>query len=500
VWGLVLLALLAVGGVTLLAVNEDDGDSSSLVAFSEPPRVSASEGYLEEHLTASEQVITAGTEKGRGRSYNGEFIGPTLVLEPGDDLGIELENNTAEPTNLHFHGFHVSPRQHSDQVVDVKVLPGESFPYRVHIPDGHDEGTYWYHSHMHHHTEDQVFGGMAGVALIGTPAVPAWIEDYEDRVLALKDFEFQDGEMARDFNSTKTTRTINGLVNPEIEGAPNSIELWRLANISAGAFYKVELEGHQLFVIGEDGNFQTEMWPTDSLVLPPGRRYDVLVQFGDAGTYELKTLKYRIAPDREFPESTLATVSVSGDPVEQESLKMQQKLMSERVPPVTGPSRRKVLTQDEEEGKFFLINGKAFSPKRIDDWVKLGTVEEWTFVNATTEEHPIHIHQNPFWVVAENGSPIVPTGKQDVVIVPTKERVANGWRNGSVTLRVPFKDFPGKFVYHCHILFHEDHGMMGVINASKSGKKQRGAKGKRGGASSPPTPPAGHTHPLGHTH
>ena len=101
-----------------------------------------------------------------------------------------------------------------------------------------------------------------------------------------------------------------------------------------------------------------------------------------------------------------------------------------------------------------MIDDKRFDPGRVDQTVRLGTTEEWVIRNASDQVHPFHIHVNPFQVVAVNDQPIAARGYEDTVNLP---------RLGSVTIRTRFLDFPGKFVYHCHILMHEDGGMMAVV-------------------------------------
>lgn len=102
----------------------------------------------------------------------------------------------------------------------------------------------------------------------------------------------------------------------------------------------------------------------------------------------------------------------------------------------------------------YLIDGRIFDENRIDQRVKLGALEEWELVNTSEEWHPFHIHINDFQVVAVNGDPSTAHGYDDTVMIPP---------NGSVTMRTRFLDYPGKFVYHCHFLYHEDHSMMGVV-------------------------------------
>ena len=101
-----------------------------------------------------------------------------------------------------------------------------------------------------------------------------------------------------------------------------------------------------------------------------------------------------------------------------------------------------------------MIDGKQFDPNRVDQQVKLGTMEEWTIRNDTEELHPFHIHINDFQVMSINGEPYEAHSLQDTIPLPI---------HGEVVIRIPFRDYTGKFVYHCHILNHEDNGMMGIV-------------------------------------
>jgi FtsP/CotA-like multicopper oxidase with cupredoxin domain len=478
--GALFLLLAAVGIGALVAGGEENEQESVLIPFSEPPRITPNGQVV--NLTAAETKFIAGGRYVSGRGYNGQFVGPTLVLKPEETLKLHLRNDLREMTNLHYHGFHVSPKAPSDQVIEIMVQPHETYDYQVAIPADHDQGTFWYHSHNHHTSEGQVFGGMSGAALIGTPPVPPPVQLANDRLIALKDFytnskgeiplkQCEGSEAAPeciDSDYKGTTRTVNGLVNPLITAAPGQIELWRLANIGADIFYDVQLENTPFWVLTEDGNAENELWPAKHLVLPPGKRYDVLVQFGGPRTYKLKTLEYNTGPDGdEYPEATLATVNVNGPREKTPSLAELTDRSPVALPQPTGPPKVKRLTE-EPKTNTFMINKKVFEPGRIDDYVPLGAVEDWVFINETKEQHPIHLHQDDFWVIERAGRPVTPKGQQDTVIVYPGEEVK---------IRIQFTDFTGKFVYHCHILAHEDRGMMAVVDVYPPG-------GKRGGASS----------------
>ena len=150
---------------------------------------------------------------------------------------------------------------------------------------------------------------------------------------------------------------------------------------------------------------------------------------------------------------TVATVEVAGPPMDPQPL--PTKLID--LPDLANADiaqRRTIVFQEGFDGKPFSIDGAQFDANVVNTTVKLGTVEEWVLQNASDEWHPFHIHVDDFQVMAVNGEPFPYVNRQDTVALPPK---------GSVTMRIPFVDFPGKFVYHCHILSHEDFGMMAVI-------------------------------------
>ncbi len=118
-----------------------------------------------------------------------------------------------------------------------------------------------------------------------------------------------------------------------------------------------------------------------------------------------------------------------------------------------GDKKRTLVFSYIDEESRYMINNVVFDPNRVDQLVHLGDIEEWTLKSMDDDEHPFHIHVNDFQVMSVNGQPYYAHGLQDTVLIPP---------HGEVVIRIPFKDFDGKFVYHCHILFHEDGGMMGV--------------------------------------
>ncbi len=426
--------------------------------FVQPEELRSRDGVLEVEFESREREVEISGRKVRGTVYNDAFVGPTLRLAPGDSLRLRLKNGLEQHTNIHYHGLHVSPSGNSDNIF-LMIHPGDSFDYVVNIPEDHDVGTFWYHSHAHLDSEGQVFGGLSGVLIVEglEQRLPEAYRDITQHVFALKDLQVEDGTiLAANIDSdAPTVRTVNGLVEPKLSMRPGETQLWRLANIGADIYYDVGFAAQPFVVIAEDGNPVEQPWTAYGLIMPPGKRFDVIVRAPrEPGSYLLETSSYDQGGDR-YPRATLVKVEVAGKLVK-------------GLPPITEgfasseatgadqeiAVRREWVFSEDEATNVFYINGKVFDMDRVDVRPKLGTVEEWTLRNATDEQHPFHIHVNDFRVLSVNGVPYDALGEQDTVVLPP---------GGEVRIRIAFLDFSGKFVFHCHILAHENGGMMAVV-------------------------------------
>jgi FtsP/CotA-like multicopper oxidase with cupredoxin domain len=457
--------VLALGFLSSPACDGDDPARKTThfqlrLPFAEPEVIVSQNGVLTGTITSAPTRLMISGAEVNGESYNGTFVGPTLQLEPGDRIMISLENGLRQMTNIHFHGFHVSPSGMSDNVLR-HVGVGDTAAYVIDVPATHDQGLFWYHSHMHMDSESQVFQGLSAAIRIGDVrrVLPERFRNVPRRLLALKDLQVENGAIvaANIDSNAPTTRTVNGLVEPEIEIAPGVTELWQIANISADIFYDVEIEGLTFTVVGEDGNPVEATFEERHLVMPPGKRFEALVTFAEAGEVVFKTRHYDQQGD-VYPETALAHVIVSGGtpltPIEPLAAGTAVSPPNNLLDRPVVAQRTWTFTEDDAAGNFF-INDREFDENRVDVSPKLGTVEEWTLVNATTEQHPFHIHVNDFKVISVGGQPYSAKGEQDTVIL---------YPMSPVVIRAPFDDFTGKFVFHCHILNHEDSGMMALVD------------------------------------
>ncbi len=467
-------ALAGRGPARLLTSPASSRDLHQVVAgrpsgWSEPVTHVSSDGLLATQLRVREMRARIGTALTRAWTYDGVYPGPTLEFRPGDRLSVELLNDSNEITNLHTHGLHVSPNSPSDNVL-LAIAPGSSYQYQYDIPGDHPAGTFWYHAHYHPLTDEQVFGGLFGALVIrGELDNLPGVAQRPERMLVLSQIEVQDGAIVDGAKSSlsKQVTLVNGQYQPTLGIAPGEIQRWRILNASS-VFYRLRLDGHLLHTIAIDGNPLAATEPTDVLELVPGGRADVLVQAGPRSQYEFRSLSwkdfgiYYTTGMTPVPQTLVRVVS-DGKPV-QDPVGLPTTLLPFKDLRNVPVDRRRVFQISEQEprgtgqlDKFsYYVNGRQYvhGTNPIGATMLLGTTEEWEFVNLTYEPHPLHIHVNPFQVVAVNGAPSNELRYRDTAKLPPF---------GTLTIRHQFLDFTGLFVWHCHILFHEDNGMMQLV-------------------------------------
>ncbi len=435
-----------------------------------PGVIKSEDGLLDVVLPLAEGTVEVAGRRARLFAYGGRVPGPRLELRPGDTLRLRLENRLREPTNLHFHGLHVSPAGNSDNVF-LEIPPGEAFDYEVRIPKDHPAGTFWYHPHRHGLVARQVFAGAAGLLVVRgeLDEVPE-VARAREAFLVLKDFALEGGRvpppgrMELAAGREGPILTVNGRVRERLVVERGGLLRLRLLNASASRFWRLRLDDHPLFLIATDGGSLAEPVELGELLLAPGERAEVLVR-GDRepGRYLLRALPYDRGGPRGMgmmglfrPQSsaTIAELVYQGEA--RPALPLPAKLLPVEPLPAPVRVRRFILGHAMRPGRgmVFVINGQTFDPARVDVAARLDEVEEWELVNLGVMDHPFHLHTNPFQVVSVNGRPYPYLAWKDVVNLRPNERVR---------FRVRYRDFTGRAVYHCHILDHEDLGMMGVI-------------------------------------
>jgi FtsP/CotA-like multicopper oxidase with cupredoxin domain len=457
----------AVGCLTACESSNDDFGS-----FREPDEIASANGELRATFTVAEHTVEVANRRVRTIVYNGEWMPPLLRVRPGDTIYLDLINQSGEPTNEHYHGLNVSPRINPDATVSdnvlIRVEPGTQVSYRVSVPADHNPGLYWYHSHLHGISESQVMGGLSGGLIVDGVLDPfPELAGIRERVMLLKDIQItRDGFLPDNIDpGGETNRTINGLTEPTIELPSGELQFWRFANIGADMYYRLVLDGHVFYELARDGNRHNQLIEMSEILLPPGARSEVLVRGRDEmGDHTLRTLAFDTGPVGDsYTEATLAHVITRNRASVSLPLPTALPVVEDlRTLPII---RQRTVTFLDGPGNIFYMDSGAgpmqFDPNRVDSTITAGTVEEWTVLNASGELHAFHIHQIDFQVTEIDGVPQPFVGHQDTVNVPYQQ---DGGPPGQVKLIMDFRNpnIVGKFVYHCHILEHEDGGMMSI--------------------------------------
>ncbi|MGY4844212.1 multicopper oxidase family protein [Kocuria sp. MNB10] len=449
----------------------------------QPEVLSSRDGALDLALEAAPARVRIGARTAHVQAFNGSLPGPTLRVRPGDTLRVAMTNGLEAPTNLHAHGLHVSPEDNGDNPF-VSIAPGDSFDYDFSLPDDHPPGTYWYHPHRHGHVADQLAAGLYGAIVVKDPdPVPG----ARERVLVVSDLTLDDsGNLAevsppqRMMGREGETVLVNGQVRPRAGAAPGERELWRVVNACPARYLRLTLDGQTLRLLGRDVGRLPEPVELTEVTLAPGNRVELLVDTREGASTLTAAPVDRGSMDGMMGGAMPGDGPGTDEPIELLTLEVTGDRAADAGPVPPGPVLRDLReepvaarrTLDFAMGMgmggmmggmrgpgqmmSFTIDGRPFDAERTDQRVRVGTVEEWTLTNSSPMDHPMHLHVWPMQVVTEAGREVAAPRWLDVVNVPAF---------GEVTVRVAFDDFAGRTVYHCHILDHEDLGMMGTLEA-----------------------------------
>jgi bilirubin oxidase len=396
-------------------------------------------------------------------AYNGMVPGPTLEVREGDRLIIHVRNDLDEETTVHWHGLHL-PWQ-ADGSPFYPIAPGEQADFDFIVPDG-TAGTYWYHPHPHHRTAFQVAKGLYGALIVRAADDP--LPAMTEKLLVLSDNRFRpDGSVdipdqtslqARiDFENGREGDVlfVNGQILPEIAIRSGEVQRWRIVNASAARTYRLALEGHEILHVGSDGGLFETALPLDEILVSASERVEILVRGTGApgSSARLQALPYdRYIPQTRPPEweepSDLVTVRYAED------APTPFLEIPEVIRPIEALDEGDVTTTRVFALTQGFINGKTMDMGRVDEVATLGSTEIWQVENLVGMDHPFHLHGFSFQVIDRNGVPEPFPKWEDTVNVPKHE---------TVRFIVKFEDYPGKWMYHCHILDHENFGMMGVL-------------------------------------
>lgn len=416
-----------------------------------------------DYYTLNEQTANVSVIPGKTTpmwTYNGTFPGPVIKATSGRAVKVHVVNvNLPEATTLHMHGAHVAPSSDGSPVATFGAGSSTDYTY----PNNQSARIQWFHDHAKDLTGKHVYMGLAGMYLIGDnqeAALNLPTGAYDVPVI-VQDRQFNpDGTLNYSLSSSSVrtgflgdTVLVNGAAQPFFKVGTHKYRL-RLLNGSNARYYTFALSsGASITEIGnEAGLFSTPIAAT-SVTLPPAGRADVIVDFsaqpvgtsvvlkntqGSGSTADV--MRFDVA-NAVSDTSTIPTAMRSYTPL--------------RTSNVTA-SRTFNISQNNGVWQF---NNLSYDPARIDAKVALGATEQWTFNNRSGEDHPIHVHDINFQVLSVNGS--APTGDQaqwkETVNVPA-------W--GTVSVIGQFSDFTGNYMFHCHILEHEDNMLMSQFSVN----------------------------------
>ena len=427
---------------------------------------------------------------------NGNILGPTLILYKDSSYNITVNNDINDTTTIHWHGLHISPS--NDGGPHTTIAPGTTWNPQFKILD--KAGTFWYHPHLHEKTDEHVSKGIAGMLLVrdqseidlGLP-LNYGVDEFP-LVIQTKGFNsFGEIEFHTEMDTAvMVNATVNAIVN-----MPAQIVRLRVLNGSSQRVFEFGFSDNKIFsLIGTDGGLLTAPVELSRYRLAPGQRADILVDLSSSLGQNIQILSYGSElPNAIYGASqpgrspNMTIPGYDNNPLNGANFVILNINVTTQTPNaiLTIPSQLVSydrLKEDDADNKRslrftadgggmgnlqgpFVIDGKPFDICKINETVKLDDTEIWTITNQTGIAHPFHIHDIQFFILDINGSPPPPElqGLNDVILVP-------GGR-GTVRFIAVFNDFADEttpYMYHCHMLTHEDGGMMGQFIVSEKGK------------------------------
>ena len=465
-----------------------------------PPEIKSVAGVANVSFSAAIDPATGGP----GIDYAGAFVPPTVRVAPGDTIRYTYANDlpasSAEPlnmTSLHFHGLSISPNAPADDSIGLMAMPGQTLHYVIHVPASQPPGLYWYHSHSHGEADWQLTNGMSGALVVeGTAKLSPATAGLPERIIVLRNVVSAPSftSLARirasrahgfavaaataqptaapaicqnPFDVPSMHTTINGAkTGTTILMQPGQKQFWRILNASSNGFYDLHLDGSAFHVVSIDG-VPLKTYPgaieqdRSDLEIPPAGRVEAIVTGSAGGSLHTSCTDTGPGGDPNPPQVlALVKTGVPTLPVVPAAGATPRTHGTYDLAMGAASTQRSLAFTEDDAG--FYLNGQAYSPTAAPMFTaRLGSVERWTLTNATPELHVFHMHQLHFVTQDIDGVP-QPAHWADTVTLPYSH--ADG--TPSVThVLLDFRDpiIRGTFLFHCHLLEHEDGGMMAKI-------------------------------------
>lgn len=398
-------------------------------------------------------------------AINGSVPGPTIRVRRGREFAVRVQNKLRQPLVLHWHGV-LAPERMDGHPRD-QVAAGES--YEVRFPVRQRASTCWYHAHTDQLTAEQAYAGVAGFFIIEDPAeaalgLPSGSHDVplvltDKRVSASRQLVYAPSMMDLMSGYLGDVVLVNGTPDPWLS-VDRGLYRLRLLNGSNARIYKVAFgDGRPFHLVSTDGGLLSAPLRVTSVMLAPGQRLEILVDFSAyalGGSVVLKSLSFAggggmMHGPRQGAAMDLLWFYVDSGTTGNAAIPTALQPITLLTPT---QARRTRVFNLAMSGMVHTINGRAFDMQQTDFQVPFGDVEIWEYRNTGTEPHPMHAHAALCQVVSRSSTASLPaedTGWKDTVLVNPGE---------TVRVLTRFDTHPGVFVHHCHNLEHEDSGMM----------------------------------------
>ena len=482
VLGLVpVLLVAALASFLLWSFTTATVDTTGEVAFDRPLAVpELADSRVDERGRRVFDLTMAPGETDLGRDeptrtwgVNGSYLGPTLRAARGEEVLVNVTNRLGEESTLHWHGMHLPARMDGGPHQVVADGTTWSPTWRIDQP----AATLWYHPHLHGSTAEHVYRGLAGMFILDEPSGtsgPALPSEYgvDDVPVIVQDKRFDGSQLDTSgslFSSTGLLGDdvlVNGTPGPYLEVTTERVRL-RLLNASNARVYNFHLDDDRPYdLVGTDGGLLPAPVPLTHLVLSPGERAEVVVEVEPGERVTLRSAplpgvdsRFAGTEDRLDVLQLRAADELAGSPP-----------VPRRLAPA--PDVRAVAGDGEVAATrdFVLrgtdINGRDMDMSRIDETVTVDTTEVWRVRNADDQLHNFHVHDVQLLVRSVDGAPPPPelAGWKDTVFLPPGREVE---------LVLTFRDHTdpdSPYMFHCHLLRHEDSGMMGQFVVVEPGE------------------------------
>jgi FtsP/CotA-like multicopper oxidase with cupredoxin domain len=417
----------------------------------------AAEGIQELRLGARADVW--GYRDGSVADADVTVPGPTLDVKQGDHVIVHFTNQLPEPTTIHWHGIRVPNAFDGSEHTQTPVPPGGTFDYSF---TALDEGTYWFHPHIR--GDVQVEKGLYAALVVHGGVQP---DVNAERVFILDDVKLAadgnlDNTQSMDdmmFGRQGNALLVNGRESATLRVQAGARERWRFVDAANSRFFKLSLPGHPFLVIGWDGGLLPDPYPTDTLLISPGERYDVIVDLtGTNGdVLDLQTLYYNRAPELPDPGPLDLMTITLGEPAAPVAALPTSWGTLDTIPIDANTPMTTLLFHEDGTPlkRIFSINGQVY-PDVTPITVMKDAIAVWLVNDDVGMDHPFHLHGMFFQVLDVDGVPPEHHGWKDTVIVPRYKKLRFAVRYGE----------PGHWMFHCHILEHQEGGMMGVLDVT----------------------------------